>query len=60
MENKEPRLDEKGRPATSICYTCDKEYLLDYTDEEEYGDELRPRTGDCGKHDWKSGHGYPM
>lgn len=52
---------DKEREETSVCRRCGKEYKLDYSDEEIYGDELRPVKNDCGKHgDWKSGHGYPM
>lgn len=47
--------------ATSICRRCKKEYALDYTAEQLYGDELRPVKDDCGcGGNWKSGHGYPM
>lgn len=55
------KKEKYGRPLTDTCRVCKKEYKLDYSDEDKYGDELRPVLGYCNKcHEKENTHYYPF
>lgn len=55
------KTDQFGRPLFDTCRTCKNSYPLDYSDEDKYGDELRPVRGYCPKcHNTSNNHYYPF